>query len=314
MVQGALSGTLCDGWGSLNEPRGRDIPPPEGGWTFALEGESDFVPADSLADRIDKPVGREIRFHNPVDLRPEVAPIGVVVTSITGKLANGTNEEFTSGDPLLGHPVDLGPSSYFAGNNKPPKGTQPAEGPYDAGHEPIALFEFQIGSQFSGKSLKPEDRPVTFPDRGFEILTPDQLNRFGIPAFPVFNAQRKNLLQARLNAMTPADQTGTVEGRNLQTRINRLGRSLKQGWIGREWYTGLINDAIQIDPQDSGVLQFMQGFNSFWFSTAFYNFHADELCGQVLGYITSAQEQAVDPFEPDATGKELAAAPRGAHH
>jgi hypothetical protein len=62
-----------------NEPRGRD------GWTFALEEESDFVPADSLADRIDKPVSREIRFHNPVDLRPEVPSIGVTVTSITGK-------------------------------------------------------------------------------------------------------------------------------------------------------------------------------------------------------------------------------------
>jgi hypothetical protein len=286
-----------------NEPRG------QGGWTFALEGESDFVPADSLADRIDKPVGREIRFHNPVDLRPEVAPIGVAATSITGKLANGKEEEFTTGDPVLGRPVDLGPSSYFAGNSPPPAGTQPAEGPNAAGHEPIALFEFHIGSQFSGKSLKPEDRPITFPDRGFEILTAEQLTRFGIPPLSAFNAQRKNLLQARLDAMTPADQTGTVEGRNLQTRINRLGGTLKAGWIGREWFTGLINDAIQTDPQDSVVLQLLQGFDSFLFSTVFYNFHADELCGQVLGYITSAQEEAVDPFEPKAEVTELVAAP-----
>jgi hypothetical protein len=286
-----------------NEPRG------QGGRTFALEGESDFVPADSLADSIDKPVGREIRFRNPVDLRPEVPPVGVAVTSITGKLAGGKEEEFTAGDPLLGRPVDLGPSSYFAGNNPSPEGTQPAEGPFDAGHEPIALFEFHIGSQFSGKSQKPEDRPITSPDRGFEILTPAQLTRFGIPALPAFNVQRKNALQARLDAMTPADQTGTIEGRNLQTRINRLRGSLPAGWVGREWFTGLINDAVQIDPQDSAVLQFLQGFNSFWFSTVFYNFHADELCGQVLGYITSAQEDAVDPFEPDAAARQLAAAP-----
>ena len=142
-----------------------------------------------------------------------------------------------------------------------------------------------------------------------EILTPDQLTRFGIPALSAFNTQRKHLLQARLDAMTPADQTGSVEGRNLQTRINRLRGSLAAGWIGREWFTGVINDAIQIDPQDSAVLQFLQGFNSFWFSTAFYNFHADELCGQVLGYITSAQEEPVDPFEPAAAVRALAAAP-----
>jgi hypothetical protein len=79
------------------------------------------------------------------------------------------------------------------------------------------------------------------------------------------------------------------------------------GWVSREWFTGLINDAIQVDPQNSTVLQFLQGFNSFWFSTAFYNFHADELCGQVLGYITSEQEELVDPFEPDPGTRELAA-------
>jgi len=71
----------------------------------------------------------------------------------------------------------------------------------------------------------------------------------------------------------------------------------------------LINDAIQIEPQDSAVLQFLQGFNSFLFSTVFFNFHADERCGQVLGYITSAEEEAVDPFEPDAAARQLAVAP-----
>ena len=41
-----------------NEPRGSLA-----GWTFALEGEPPFVPADSVANSIDKPVGREIRFN-----------------------------------------------------------------------------------------------------------------------------------------------------------------------------------------------------------------------------------------------------------
>jgi len=286
-----------------NEPRGRD------GWTFALEGESDFVPADSLADRIDKPVGREIRFHNPVDPRPEVPSIGVTVTSITGKLANGKDEEFTAGDPLLGQPVNLGPSSYFAGNTLPPQnvdGTEilPKE-TNDPGKEPIALFEFHIGSQFSGKSLRPQDRPIA---PGFQRMTGDQLRRFGILTLEDFNTKRKSKLQERLGNMPPADQTGTVEGRNLQTRINWLegGGTLSVAWIARQWLTGKINDAIQVDPQNSAVLEFLQGFNSFWFSTAFYNFHADELCGQVLGYITSTREELVDPFEPHLAARELA--------
>jgi hypothetical protein len=283
-----------------NESRGKK------GWTFALKGEADFVPADSLADRIDKPVGREIRFHDPVDLRSEAPPIGVTVTSITGKLANGNDEEFTVGDPVLGLPVNLGPSSYFAGNNAAPLGTHPAEGPYDAGLEPIALFEFHIGSQFSGKSLNPGDRPITFPDRALEFLTQDQLTRFGIPALSVFNAQRKSQLQARLAALSPADQTGTDEGKNLQARISLLPASIRQAWLGREWYVGLINDAIQVDPQDSAVLRFLQGLGSLWFSAAFFNFHADELCGQVLGYVTSSAAEAVDPFEPGTVARALA--------
>lgn len=281
------------------------------GWTFALEGEADFVPADSVPDSIDKPVGREIRFHDSVDPRSEVAPIGVTVTSVTGKLAGGTEEEFTAGDSVLGLPVNLGPSSYFAGNSpSSPGAARPAEGPYSPGHEPIALFEFHIGGQFSGKSQKPEDRPVTFPDRGFEALTAAQLARLGIPAYSTFNAQRASALQARLDAMTPADQAGTVEGRNLATRIGRLTKnvSFSRAWIGREWFTGVINDAIQVDPQDSATLRFLQGIASLWFSTVFFNFHSDELCGQVLGYIGSAEEEVVDPFEP-ATPKEFAFVP-----
>jgi hypothetical protein len=55
----------------------------------------------------------------------------------------------------------------------------------------------------------------------------------------------------------------------------------------------------------SAVLAFLQGFSSFWFSAAFFNFHADELCGQVFGYMSSADDELVDPFEP--TPIELAA-------
>ena len=62
----------------------------------------------------------------------------------------------------------------------------------------------------------------------------------------------------------------------------------------------MINDAIQFDAGNSAVLSFFEGFDSFRFSAALFNFHADELCGQVLGYISSAEDDVVDPFEPDA--------------
>src|SRR6266700_4500700 len=49
--KGRFQARLATNSAPYNEPRG------QGGWTFALEGESDFVPADSLADSINKPVG-----------------------------------------------------------------------------------------------------------------------------------------------------------------------------------------------------------------------------------------------------------------
>ena len=52
-----------------NEKRGT-----ESGWNFALEGEPDFVPDDSVPTDINKPVGREVRFNNSVPLRTHVPP------------------------------------------------------------------------------------------------------------------------------------------------------------------------------------------------------------------------------------------------
>jgi hypothetical protein len=102
-----------------NEKRGT-----EEGWNFALEGEPDFVPDDSVPTDTNKPVGRVVRFNNPVALRTHVPPIGVKIISINGKV--GPNrEEFFVGDPIIGQQVDLGPDTYLASNlrvnpNDPP--------------------------------------------------------------------------------------------------------------------------------------------------------------------------------------------------
>ena len=68
-----------------NEPRGTSR-----GWTWALEGEPDFVPADnSVPTEPGMAVGRVIRFHDPAALRPHVAPIGVFVIAVEGDSAFG---------------------------------------------------------------------------------------------------------------------------------------------------------------------------------------------------------------------------------
>jgi len=90
------------------------VPP---GWTWALEGEPDFVPAvGNVPENLEMPVGRVVRLNNPVALRSHAAPVVSAVDSITGDTTLGT-ETFTTGDPLIGQPVNFGPSTYVAGNN-----------------------------------------------------------------------------------------------------------------------------------------------------------------------------------------------------
>ena len=121
------------------------------GWNFALEGEPDFVPDDSVPTDIYKPVGREVRFNDPVPpLRTHVPPIGVSVSSIKGRVGVNT-EEFFLGDPIIGQQVDLGPHTYLASNQPVNPSDPPPAERYGDGYEPMALFEFHIAKAFSGK-------------------------------------------------------------------------------------------------------------------------------------------------------------------
>ena len=148
-----------------NNPRGTDggtpgSTPPRPGWTWALEGEPDFVPSDSVPTTIDKPVGRVVRFNNPVALRPFVAPVSTAIVEIQGATTTGT-EVFTSGDPMIGAAVNLGPNTYLASNNpQNPADPAPAES-FRGGFQPMALFEFCIEGFFSGRSASPGDRPIS---------------------------------------------------------------------------------------------------------------------------------------------------------
>jgi hypothetical protein len=125
------------------------VPP---GRTFGLEGEPNFVPVTGIVPtNLDMTgVGRVVRLNNPVALRSQAAPVVSTVNSISGETASST-ETFLAGDPLIGQPVNFGPDTYLAGNNDSTDtpGTPAPEEYYQAGFEPMALFEINIGAAFS---------------------------------------------------------------------------------------------------------------------------------------------------------------------
>lgn len=270
----------------FNEKRGTSA-----GWTWALEGEPDFVPAaNNIPTAPGMAVGRVVRFQNAVGPRPHVAPIGVKVTAVEGEVGTSTAVSFTVGDPIIGELVNLGPNTFLASNEPIPPGPQPFEH-YGPGFEPMENFEIHIGSKFSGKPADLNDRPKA---NGFFQLTAAEKTKYGVVALNTFATQRKQVLLADYHALTPAARTGTAAGRNLATRIGHLGGSaadgipatqgtLPGGWSGKETYNGEINSAIQITPGSSRVMTYFKEFQSFLFSGTLLNFHSDELCGQFEG-------------------------------
>ena len=269
----------------FNEKRGTTL-----GWTWALEGEPDFVPAtNNIPTQPGMAVGRVVRFQNAVGPRPHVAPIGVKVMAVEGEVGTKT-VSFKAGDPIIGELVNLGPDTYLASNEPIPAGPQPFEH-YGPGFEPMENFEIHIGTKFSGKPADLNDRPKS---NGFFQLTTQELTRYGVVALSTFASQRKQVLLDDYHNLSPADRTGTVAGRNLATRIGHLGGSaadsipatkatLTGGWSGKETYNGNVNSAIQITPGSSRVMTYFKEFQDFLFSGTLLNFHSDELCGQFDG-------------------------------
>jgi hypothetical protein len=278
-----------------NEKRGTT-----NGWNFALEGEPDFVPEDSVPVDINQPVGREVRFNDPVALRSHVPSIGVHVSSIKGKVGTAI-EEFFAGDPVIGLQVDLGPHTYLASNTpKNPADPPPAETATGT-FEIMAIFEFHISDVFSGKSHNSEDRPKS---GGFFSLTAEELTEYAITIDPgrvpsaTFDNARSDALLTDYRSLSPANRTGTTEGRNFSTRIAHLGgsvtdgiaplkRTLSPGWYGKEEFRGLLNDSLIFQPSESYLLRYFADFDSINFFARMFNYHSDEQCGQVHGSIST---------------------------
>lgn len=277
----------------FNEPRGTS-----NGWTWALEGEPDFVPpTNNVPINAGMAVGRVLRFRNIVAPRPHVAPIGVTVIAVEGEVG-GKTVSFKSGDAIIGGTVELGPNTYLASNEPQNPADPPPFESYGPGFEPVENFELHIKANtaaFSGKPASLNDRPKA---NGFFPLTAAEMTKFGIVPLTTFNTARKTALLNDYHALSPADQTGSLAGRNLATRISHLGGSapdnipplqgtLTLGWSGKETYNGVINKSLLITPGKSILLTYFKLFKSFRYSHTLLNFHSDELCGRVEGTLTA---------------------------
>jgi hypothetical protein len=290
-------------WGAGNDgvnPLGFGAAGP--GYTFWLEGEPLFTPLGvdglgvpfSVPTTTDKPVGRVIRFNNPVAPRSHAASVVTTVDGIRGLLSTAVPAYFTAGDPMIGAPVNLGPNTYLAQNYPPHHPPDPSPFETQPGgdtKEPMALFEFHIEGYFSGKPAADSDRPKS---TGFDTWADDPASPIptitGIPTFAAFNSQRLLDLQHDFNLLSPADQTGTAAGRNLNRRIGHLtgagGRpqSIQPAWEGQEEYkNGHINNSVTFQPNSSSVASFLAGYTAFTYYSKLHTFHSDELCGYVYG-------------------------------
>jgi len=224
------------------------VPP---GRTWGLEGEPDFCPGSVVPNHLDDPgMGRVVRLNNPAASRGpvgmnlgEVRPVVSTVDSITGETATNLAEKFTTGDPLIGLPVNFGPDTYLAGNNNSTDtpGSPAPEEYHGAGLEPLALFEINIGNSFSPPAIyfrgKPQvsafthkatmvneqtrttdSRPIT-PPSGIANATAADFAEFSLGTQQQYSDARMDVLIAAYNALPAGPSTNR---RNLNRRIGHL--------------------------------------------------------------------------------------------
>jgi hypothetical protein len=312
-------------WGAGNDgnnPLGYGSQGP--GYTFWLEGEPLFTPTtvtdgvpDSVPTTIDKTgVGRVVRFNNPVALRSHVAPVVTTVQGIRGQLSSSASVYFTNGDPVIGAPVDVGPSTYLAQNweaHSPPDPLPGESQPGGATEEPMACFELHIGGFFSGVPAQDSERPKSTGFTGWADDPDSPIPTIGtLPDFLTFTTARQTQLQNEYDALSAADQpavaadgsfgetSGSAAGRNLVRRLQALaavtgtapsfggigGRlgSDPTAWEGQEQYeNGHVNADITFTTAPSTVMDFYKGYSSFAYYNKLHTFHSDELCGYVYG-------------------------------
>jgi hypothetical protein len=280
------------------------------GWTWGLEGEPSFVPpTNNVPERIETPVGRVIRFNDPVAPRTRADPVVTTVDKITGETRTGI-QAFTSGDPVIGERVNLGPNTYFAGNREFSETDPTPEEFHEDANEPMGLFELHVGDRFSGASAvgpfthkatrqnehtrTPDSRPIA---RGLEDAD-QEMAEFGLPDLVTFSERRIDLLVDDFKGLPPGD---SPERRNLARRIghllSRVGPAkraaimaahpnqfrvrvgtIPRGWTAKQVSNGKVDADLRFQPGDSSVIEYFALFTSFAFQSHMFSFHSDELC------------------------------------
>lgn len=292
---------------------------PGGGWTWGLEGEPNFVPTTgNVPENLETPVGREIRFNNPVSLRSQASPVVTTVDAISGQTTSGT-ESFALGDPVIGQPVNVGPNTYFAGNQDiNPADPRPEEFRADA-QEILALFEIHVGNLLSGASQvgpfidkattenqltrSPDSRPIG----SGAPLASAEMAEIGLPTLLAFSEARIDALVTEYDGLA---STSTPQGRNLARRIGHLldavgtakrddvqtthpGEFFPQAvsqdfaWLRKMTFNGKVDANLQFQPGDSSVVEYLGQFSSFAVQCIMFSYHTDELCGYNKGKLTA---------------------------
>jgi hypothetical protein len=285
------------------------VPP---GRTWALEGEPDFVPGSVVPQNLEQTgVGRTIRLNNPVALRApvgtgagQVRPVVSTVDSITGETATNPAEKFTLGDPIIGLPVNFGPGTYLAGNNNGSGAPGPVPTPeefWQAGDEPLALFEINIGNSFSppaiyfkGKSTvsgfvakatvvntqtrATDSRPITH--AGILSATSADFAEFGLSNQQATSDARIDVLIAQFNAL-PAGPS--INRRNLNRRIGHLLGSVSSAKLTQVQ----TNPPGPFTPRDGSLPVDWTGKETFTGKLdVVSDFHANAANSAVVAYMT----------------------------
>lgn len=250
---------------------------------------------------------RTIRFHDAVALRPHCAPIEVVVTEVEAEVG-GATLGFTTGDPLIGQTVRLGPNCMI----------EERDGAFaPEGEAPLGDFRLEIGSVFAGASAPaaPGNQDSGAP-RANGIIPLAGANPPYLPAYfgylePTWAARAAAVIatkQARLAAETPADaRAGRIRDRRLREhQIAAGGIAAPMRFMQR--YEGKLDRELSFAPNPTGGLAYLATLSAITFAGDFLDFDTDCQCGSVTGTLGAAADALAFPpgaMLPPGAGRNL---------
>jgi len=259
--------------------------------SFAVAGPDPAHPDEPPFDRI-------VRLQDAPYLRPFCDPIGVSVTEIEATVG-GIPTRFSTGDPLIGQAVRLGPESWFDSEND-------AFAP--AGFEPITNFQFSIGTAFVGKSVPSVPRPDPSQPPGSTAPTADGVFNlddvinlppgqtpwkpadFGLPE-QTWRLHAQAVTTAKLASLNtqvtdPGSPAERIRQRRIQEHQQNLG-GIRAPFRLLEHYRGLIDQEVTIGLDPSGVLAFLATLPAIEFTGDFFNYDSDCHTGTVAGTLSA---------------------------